>query len=215
MGFSFSVVLLLVVIVNMTMTMNYKKYDQKFTTQYHISNTPQFKNNNHPLQKITISRVNTFQYLSYILTNEEEILKEKLIKRYALNYKKAEQYAKIIAKVSDEHDIPSDLLAALIRTESNYSNKAVSHKKAIGPTQIIARYWKKDCAENLFDIANNIQCAAIILTQYKERCRNNWSCALKMYNIGPTNYYKKNAFYNKAGLRYLTKITHNLKLLNS
>ncbi len=47
-------------------------------------------------------------------------------------------------------------------------------KNAIGPTQIIAKYWKKDCAENLFDISNNIQCAAIILTRYKDRCRNNW-----------------------------------------
>ncbi|WP_198264087.1 lytic transglycosylase domain-containing protein [sulfur-oxidizing endosymbiont of Gigantopelta aegis] len=70
--------------------------------------------------------------------------------------------------MSSQYDIPSDLLAALIRTESNYYSQAVSHKNAIGPTQIIAKYWKKDCAADLFNIDNNIQCAAIILTRYKK-----------------------------------------------
>lgn len=160
------------------------------------------------------SRVDTFQYLTYILDHKEEQLKEKLIKRYSLSIQKAEQYTKVITKVSLEYDIPSDLLAALIRTESNYYSKAVSHKNAIGPTQIIAKYWKKDCAENLFDISNNIQCAAIILTRYKGRCQNNWNCTLRMYNIGPGNYYKKTKFYQQAGMRYVTKIYKNLKLLN-
>ncbi|MCW8930715.1 MAG: transglycosylase SLT domain-containing protein [Gammaproteobacteria bacterium] len=214
----FSVFVLLFFIVFANVMINKQKNNNQFATYFPASTTQSLKTSveNVPFQKKTqlSSRVNTFQYLSYILDDKEEKLKEKLMKRYSLNTKKAEQYTKVISKVSEKYNIPSDLLAALIRTESNYYSKAVSHKNAIGPTQIIAKYWKNDCAENLFDIGNNVQCAAIILNRYKERCRNNWDCTLKMYNIGPGNYYKNNKFYQQAGIRYLTKINKNLKLLN-
>lgn len=212
-GFSSFTLLLLVVFANVMI--NKPKSTNRFASYFpeQVTQPSQKKAvNEKTIQSST--HVNTFQYLSYILDEEEEKLKEKLIKRYSLDAHKAEQYTKIIARVSEEYDIPSDLLAALIRTESNYYSKAVSHKNAVGATQIIAKYWKNECAENLFDINNNIQCAAIILTRYKSRCRNNWDCTLKMYNVGPGNYYKKNKFYQQAGIRYLTKINKNLKLLN-
>lgn len=212
-GFSSFSLLFLVVFANIMI--NKQKNNHKFATYFQSQPVSQshIKASTSKKQQ-TVSQVDTFKYLNYILDDKEEKLKEKLIKRYLLSIQKAEQYTKVISRVSEEYNISSDLLAALIRTESNYYSKAVSHKNAIGATQIIAKYWKNDCAENLFDIDNNIQCAAIILTRYKQRCRNNWDCTLKMYNIGPGNYYKKSKFYQQAGMRYLTKINKNLKLLN-
>ena len=207
-GFSFVFVMLLAVFANASITR--QQNSQKFITQTR-SVLPSA-----PIKSVdNMLRVNTFQYLSYILSDKEEALKEKLISRYSLSVKKAERYAKVIAKVSHTYNIPTDLMAALIRTESNYFDRAVSHKNAVGPAQIIAKYWKNDCAKDLFNISNNIQCAAIILNRYKSMCRNNWDCALKMYNVGPGNYYKKTKYYQQAGVRYLSKINKNRKRLNS
>lgn len=211
-GFSSFSVLLVMILVNSAIHQH--RHAQKSFTFKHAPLMPASLDDM-PGKNIKASpRVNTFQYFSYTLNDKQEKLKEKLIKRYSLSTQKAEQYTKIITRVSHTYNIPSDLLAALIRTESNYRADAVSHKNAIGPTQIIAKYWKKECTGNLFDISNNIQCAGIILTRYKNRCRDDWDCTLKMYNIGPGNYYKKTKFYQQAGIRYVTKINKNLKLLN-
>lgn len=201
----------LVIIANANLYSHQKNQKEIIQVKPDIHSIPkkQIKKNKKPV------RVKTFRYFAYILNDKEEQLKEKLIKRYRLDVHKAEQYAKVIAKVSRSYNIPSDLLAALIRTESNYLDQAVSHKNAIGPAQIIAKYWKKECADDLFDIDNNIQCAGIILSQYNKVCRKDWDCTLQMYNVGPRNYYKKNNYYKSAGKRYLAKINRNLKRLNS
>jgi soluble lytic murein transglycosylase-like protein len=206
-GLSALSIITLVLVANMMM--NSHRSQQRYFTDL---KTVEYESPARTLK--SINRLNSFNYL-ITLDSKEQRLKRKLILRYRLSEQKAAQYTKVINRVSEQFSVPSDLLAALIKTESNYISKAVSHKNAIGPAQIIAKYWKKVCSGDLFNIDNNIQCAAIILNRYKQRCKNDWDCALVMYNVGPGNYYKKSSYYQQAGQRYLAKINRNLKRLNS
>jgi len=82
--------------------------------------------------------------------------------------------AESIIKYSEKYSIKKNLLLALIKTESNFNIYAISDGGAVGLTQVILKYHKekvrtilKDGAKfNPFDIANNIELGAQVLSEY-------------------------------------------------
>jgi len=137
-------------------------------------------------------------------------LSKKLKSKFKMSKHKANKYAEVIVDVSSTERIDPDLMVALIRTESNFDENAISHANAVGPAQIIEKFWLNYCPGNLKEISHNIKCSAKIINKYLKRCNNNLVCALKMYNVGPSNL-DKNDYYLKAGKRYITKINKYLK----
>ena len=85
--------------------------------------------------------------------------------------------------MAQKHNIPVDLFLRLIQQESGWNEKAVSHKGAIGLTQLMPETAKL-LGVDPYDVRQNLDGGARYLaTQYK-RFRN-WRLALAAYNAGP------------------------------
>ena len=85
--------------------------------------------------------------------------------------------------MAQKHNIPVDLFLRLIQQESGWNEKAVSHKGAIGLTQLMPETAKL-IGVDPYDVRQNLDGGARYLaTQYK-RFRN-WRLALAAYNAGP------------------------------
>lgn len=129
---------------------------------------------------------------------------------FNVDSKRAERFATWIYEAKGETGVPIELMAALIATESSFRYSARSGVGAVGPTQVRPRFWSEHCGGDLLDPRNNVICGAKVLAHYRDRCPD-WSCALKMYNVGPTGYQL--AEFEPAKERYIAKIHLNLERL--
>lgn len=84
-------------------------------------------------------------------------------------------------------DVDSPLMRGLIKTESGWNPKAVSHKGARGLTQVMPATGKAECGlekHELFDSKKNIECGK----KYLEKAiatTGNISCeSISLYNLG-------------------------------
>lgn len=136
-----------------------------------------------------------------------------LTKAYKLDPEISGKYAYWIVEDSDVYGIPQEMLSGLIMAESNFKDDVVSRVGAIGPGQIRMSIWGDLCPLANESTRLNVTCASMILSQYyAKRCRKSWDCALKMYNLGPSNY--RDLKYRSAGARYLAKINRYIAVLN-
>lgn len=115
----------------------------------------------------------------------------------------------IIAEMT--HKVPSNIMLALIKVESSFVMDAISHRNAVGLTQIRPSVWKDETEYNLYNPAENIMAGAQILRNYKIEC-GNWECALKAYNIGITNFKAGNQ--KKPAAKYVAKIKKELQRID-
>ena len=136
--------------------------------------------------KIIISTV----FIIFIVSILILMFKDKLLK---MLYPKT--YSEVISVYAEEYGVEENLIYAVIKAESNFDNKAISNKKAIGLMQIVeetaidvANKSQIDIdAENitkeLLDIDNNINIGtkylSTLLKQY-----GNIQLALAAYNAG-------------------------------
>ena len=93
------------------------------------------------------------------------------------------RYATMAREAARRHGIPEDLFLRLVRQESNFNPKAVSHKGAIGLAQLMpatARYLGVDP----HDPAQNLDGGARYLKEQFQKFRS-WRLALAAYNAGP------------------------------
>lgn len=142
-----------------------------------------------------------------------ENLSSLLTRAYKLDPETSSKYAYWIVEDSDVYGIPHEKLSGLIMAESNFQEDVVSHVGAIGPGQIRMAIWGDECPMAKDSARLNVTCASMILSQYYvKQCRKNWDCALKMYNLGPTNY--RDLKYRSAGARYLAKINRYIAVLS-
>ncbi|MBS1191326.1 MAG: lytic transglycosylase [Rhodocyclaceae bacterium] len=98
-----------------------------------------------------------------------------------------QRLAPLVAAAAASHDLPEDLLTAVIEVESNFNPGAVSPKGAQGLMQLMpgtARYLK---VEDARDPAANIDAGARYLKELLGRYDNNLSLALAAYNAGPAS----------------------------
>ncbi len=108
-----------------------------------------------------------------------------LLKKYnpRLDHGTALAYAYKIYECSD-HEVPMDILTALIVVESSANYRAVSNKGALGLTQVMPTVWNFD-REVLEDPYQNIEIGASILKHYIQRY--GLEGGLSAYNSGKKN----------------------------
>jgi transglycosylase-like protein with SLT domain len=109
----------------------------------------------------------------------------KLMKKYnpSLDHFTAVRYAYKIFECSDK-DASIDILTALIVVESSANFRAVSHKGALGLTQVMPNIWNCD-KKILADPYKNIEVGSSILKHYINR--HGLMGGLSAYNCGKKN----------------------------
>ena len=139
-----------------------------------------------------------------------------LSESFSLKPDLARQFSEWILDASQVHQVPADLMAALINTESHFRLQAVSWADAVGPAQVIPRWWNKVCEADLRDPEHNIYCGALVLRRYYNRyCgAESWRCALEYYHTGPGKMALGNA-YAQTRLAYVTKVNRSLAKLGN
>lgn len=145
-----------------------------------------------------------------------EQLKDYLIANFSLDREKAGNFARWIQDASFKFNVPESLLTSLIMTESDFRYNAVSHVGAVGPTQVVPKFWSQICDGDIInDPEANVHCGAKALTHYyHKRCDRNPTCAVTMYNVGPTAYFSPSIEAKAAMERYLAKINRGLLLMD-
>lgn len=94
-------------------------------------------------------------------------------------------YESIIQKAAADNNIPAEILAGVLATESNFDPAALDYKTGgklgRGIAQLSPKYYP-DAGQNPY---NDIRTAAGALSGYEKQADGNWDVALQMYNAGP------------------------------
>lgn len=111
-------------------------------------------------------------------------IEAKISAHFAIPPNEANEFANWIVHSADKNGVDEILLTSIVATESSFRKDVVSHKGAIGPAQIMPRYWEEFCSPlDLSVPRDNIECGARILAHLFELCWDE-SCAIQSYNMG-------------------------------
>jgi hypothetical protein len=91
----------------------------------------------------------------------------------------------MLNKAGHEHNLDVDLLASLVKTESNGDSRAVSRAGARGLTQLMPATAKDLGVADSFKPEENLRGGATYLDQLLTRYQDNLALALAAYNAGP------------------------------
>jgi soluble lytic murein transglycosylase-like protein len=96
-------------------------------------------------------------------------------------------FGAIIYREARKNDLPPELVAAMVHTESDFRPKLVSNKSAQGLMQIVPETARVLGIANPFDPEQNIAAGTRYFRYLLERFDHNERIALAAYNAGPTN----------------------------
>jgi len=132
------------------------------------------------------------------------------------------KYDGIVTSMARKYDVPSDLIHSIIKAESNYDSRAVSHKGAVGLMQLMPATAKFYGVTDSYDPKENIEGGVKYLNDLVKLYDYNTKLVLAAYNAGQEavkrykgippyletrNYIKKvMASYNKNIIRRRTTI---------
>ena len=163
-------------------------------------------------KKVEIEKQESKKELSIDETNLKSKVSNLIISvQYEYEIMNAQDYINSIYEASLKYNVPPEYIVAALATESSFRKNVVSKAGAIGPMQIIPKFWAgtENYDPNIFH--DNIQLGSFILSEYKKQCGGTWECAFKAYNVGITNY--KNKKLLKSQEIYWEDISKNLEKL--
>lgn len=99
-------------------------------------------------------------------------------------------YGEIILKESERNQLPPELVAAVVKTESDFRPRLVSNKNALGLMQIIPSTGEFMGARDLFNPHDNIRTGTRYLRYLYDLYEGNRTMTLAAYNGGPGNVQK-------------------------
>ena len=108
-----------------------------------------------------------------------EVFKEEYFRRNV-------PYGEIIFREARRNNLPPELVAAVVQTESDFRPKLVSHKSAQGLMQIVPDTARILGIRDPFDPQQNIAAGTKYLRSLMNRYKNE-TMALAAYNAGPGN----------------------------
>ena len=97
-----------------------------------------------------------------------------------------------VQKAAAKYNLPPELIAAVIRAESNFKVGAVSSAGAQGLMQLMPATAKELGVKNPFDIEQNIEGGTKYLRKMLDRFGGSVHKALAAYNAGPGTVIKYN-----------------------
>lgn len=121
-------------------------------------------------------------------------------------------YADLIRAAATKYDLDPQLVASVVKTESNFNPRAISVKNAQGLMQLMPQTSSELAVKHPFDPAENIDAGSRYLRQLLDQFSGNLTLALAAYNAGPTRVTQAGgvpAF--RETQNYVTRVTKNLK----
>lgn len=116
-------------------------------------------------------------------------------------------YSSYVNEASGKYNLPTELINAVIQTESNGNSAAISRKGAKGLMQLMDETAKSMGVENSFSPRQNILGGSKYLRHLLDKYDQNLEKALAAYNSGPGNVDKYNGIppFNETK-QYVSKI---------
>ena len=128
----------------------------------------------------------------YLPTDGSEQSSFSDILKTAMSSNGTEDLESIFERASQTYQIPSALLKAVAKAESNFNPLAVSSAGAQGIMQLMPATAQSLGVTNSFDPEQNIMGGAKYLSQMLQRYDGDTTLALAAYNAGPGNVRKYN-----------------------
>lgn len=118
-----------------------------------------------------------------------------------------DRYDDIMAEAARRHGVDAPLIKAMVRAESAFDPKAVSHKGALGLMQIMPKNLKRLKVSDPYNPWDNIMGGTRYFKQMLERFDGQLPLALAAYNAGPhtVEHYRGIPPYNETQ-NYVRKV---------
>ncbi|MCC6265697.1 MAG: lytic transglycosylase domain-containing protein [Bryobacterales bacterium] len=122
----------------------------------------------------------------------------------------------LIDRTARKHGVDPKLVHSVVRVESNYEQKAISPKGALGLMQLIPATAKRYGVDNPFDPSQNIDGGVRYLKFLTERFQGDLQLALAAYNAGEGAVDRHGGIPPYRETRaYVTKVTRGLNADNA